>query len=237
MKCRYVGIMLVLSTLASPAFAWDCNYWSQSTDSSAECYKAPTTPGSSNTNTNTNGQGQDQTQGQGQNQGQGQSQTAQGGSGGTGVGVGLAASKSSSSSDSRARSDATADNAGNSQTTEFNSYTPRAPVNTAVAGFQITNAPCRFAEGLGIQTNNVGGSVGFTFKDKDCERFQYAQYMYARGQNVAGDRLMCLIKRIYEALGDDCLALVNELVVVHAEYPPGEREHRKEVHGFPNVSK
>lgn len=228
MKCRYFAIMLVLSALASPAFAWDCNYWSQSTDPKAECYKPPSTPGGNNTNTNS------QDQHQGQHQAQNQSQTAQGGAGGTGVGVGLAASRSSSSSDSLAN--ATADNAGNSQTTEFNSYTPRAPVNTAVAGFQITNAPCRFAEGVGIQTSPVGASVGFTFKDKDCERFQYAQYMYARGQNIAGDRLMCLIKRIHEALGDDCLALVNEIVVVHAEYPPGERERRIKAHGG-NVDK
>lgn len=227
MKCRYVGIMLVLSLLASPAFAWDCNYWSQSTDSHAECYKAPTDPG--NTNTNTLGQGQSQDQHQGQ--AQGQLQTAQGGAGGAGGAGGSAASKASSSSTSLSASSsaANADNNGNSQSTEFNS--PRNPVNTAVAGFQITNAPCRYAEGLGIQTNNVGGSVGFTFKDKDCERFQYAQYMYARGQNVAGDRLMCLIKRIHEALGDDCLALVNELVVVRAEYPPGERERRIQAHG------
>src|SRR5487761_2057557 len=47
----------------SSAHAWDCNYWSQSSNPSAECYKAPAQPAS-----------------QTQRQGQGQSQNAYGGS-------------------------------------------------------------------------------------------------------------------------------------------------------------
>lgn len=215
----------VLLTLTSQAYAWDCNYWEQHSNPKAECYKAPVDPNPTSTSTAS------------QHQGQGQAQTAQGGAGGTGGagGQGLAIASATNDSHAQASSDSNAasqaDNAGNNQTTEFNSNAPRMPVNTAIAGFQITNAPCRYSEGVGIQTSPVGASVGFTFKDKDCERFQYAQYLYYRGQTIAGARLMCRIKRIKEALGEDCEALMNEITVVKAEYPPGERERRIKAHG------
>ena len=90
-------------------------------------------------------------------------------------------------------------------------------MNTAMAGYQTTTATCRYAEGLGIQTSPAGTSVGFTFKDHDCERFQLAQYLYSRGQTVAGDTLMCKIKSVHDALGADCMTLVGRKAEPYAD--------------------
>lgn len=79
----------VVASFATRAHAWDCSYWSQSTNPAAECYKAP---GASNTVTGTQSQGQ----GQSQSNGQGQTQTATGG-------ASKAVSNASSSSQSGAK--------------------------------------------------------------------------------------------------------------------------------------
>jgi hypothetical protein len=73
---------------------------------------------------------------------------------------------------------------------------------------QMGSAPCRFAEGLGIQTTPFGTSVGFTFKDKDCWRLVLAEGFYAQGQMDAGDRVMCAIKEIKSVLGSECLMVL-----------------------------
>jgi hypothetical protein len=86
---------------------------------------------------------------------------------------------------------------------------PRIPVNTAVAGFQMTTAPCRYAEGLGIQTTPAGASVGFTFKDKECWKVGLAQQFYAVQQWEAGDRLMCSVKDVAAVLGKECLMILT----------------------------
>lgn len=39
-----IAIILAATLAATSAHAWDCNYWSQSSDPSAECYKAPAAP-------------------------------------------------------------------------------------------------------------------------------------------------------------------------------------------------
>lgn len=126
----------------------------------------------------------------------------------------------SGNSRSASLSGAEANNEGNTTTIQGDTYrAARIPVNTAIAGFQITTASCRYAEGLGIQAVPAAGSVGLTFKDKDCSRAELAQVFYARGADDAGDKLMCQIKLVREALGDDCLAEVHVLVVTQVAAP------------------
>lgn len=178
-----------------------------------------------------------QTQGQGQTQSNGQGQTqssttgpstataaggnattgassaqAAGGAGGRGGAGGSAqggaGGTSSNDGNSQAVGGGASGNATNTSTT-YNEAASRIPVNTAVAGFQVTTASCRFAEGLGIQTMPAGTSVGLTFKDHDCVRAELAQMLYSRGQNEAGDRIMCQVKEVKAALGDDCLTIIG----------------------------
>jgi hypothetical protein len=111
------------------------------------------------------------------------------------------------------------------------------PVATALAGFQQTTAGCRFAEGVGVQATAAGTSVGLTFKDHDCARFELAQFFYSRGQDIAGDKIICQIHEVKDALGADCLALVHEINATTPEYPPGERERRQDARGWDTVQK
>lgn len=162
---------------------------------------------------------------QSQAQQQSQGQIATGGTGGNSTstaqgGAARSAVNDSGNSRSTSLSGAEANNEGNTTTIQGDTYrAARIPVNTAIAGFQITTASCRYAEGLGIQAVPAAGSVGLTFKDKDCSRAELAQVFYARGADDAGDKLMCQIKLVREALGDDCLAEVHVLVVTQVAAP------------------
>lgn len=86
----------------------------------------------------------------------------------------------------------------------------RIPANTALAAMGITTAGCRFAEGVGIQLIPGGTSVGITLKDHDCVRFQIAQFFYSRGNDLAGDHVICQIAEVRKDLGDDCLAYLAQ---------------------------
>jgi hypothetical protein len=150
--------------------------------------------------------------------------TAEGGS------VGNTSSTSNSSNQGNSRSSAaggssTSEGSSDSQTSVY--AAPRIPVGTAVASIGITTAGCRFAEGLGVQTMPAGTSLGFSFKDHDCARFQLAQFLYSRGQDIAGDKVLCQITELKDALGADCLADVHQIVATAAVYPAGERERRE----------
>jgi hypothetical protein len=88
----------------------------------------------------------------------------------------------------------------------------------------MTTAPCRYAEGLGIQTMPAGGAVGFTFKDHDCMKLGLAQEFYAKGMNEAGDRIMCAIKEVEGVLGRQCLMILasgHQQTVAVAVAPTG----------------
>jgi hypothetical protein len=172
--------------------------------------------------------------------------TSAGGAGGSATGgkavvgntsavTGASTSTSNSSNQGNSHSSATggaggtsaseSDSGGNS----YSSYAAasRIPAATALAGIGITTAGCRFAEGLGVQTMPAGTSVGFSFKDHDCARFQLAQFLYSRGQDIAGDKVLCQISELKDALGADCLADVHQIVTTAAVYPAGERERRE----------
>ena len=126
----------------------------------------------------------------------------------------VATSGSESSADSSNTNTAnggSATNAGNSQSTSTSYTAQKNPVNTAIAGVGETTAACRYHNGGGLQLLGVGISVGHSSKDADCERLALATFLYAHGKDLAGDRVMCNITAVKEALGEDCLALVNEL--------------------------
>lgn len=103
---------------------------------------------------------------------------------------------------------------GNTISSEYDAA--RIPVNTALAGVGKTTAGCRFAEGLGVQTLPAGTSIGLSFKDHDCVRFQLAQFFYSRGQDIAGDKVTCQITEVRKALGSDC---EQTLAITHTAAP------------------
>lgn len=122
---------------------------------------------------------------------------------------------SSSTSSADSTNTNTATNAGNAQSTQVTTVSNvKNPVNTAIAGIGDTTAACRYHNGGGLQLFGVGLSLGHSSKDKDCERIALAQLMWSRGQDIAGDKIMCKVTTVHEALGDDCLALVHELTAI-----------------------
>lgn len=129
-------------------------------------------------------------------------QAGAGGSGGAG-GTGTSSASANATGNSGAASN------GNSSTYNSTYAAARIPVATALAGVQNTTAACRYAEGLGLQLTSAGTSVGFTFKDHDCERAALADAFYARGQNQAGDLIECQIKTVRDALGADCVTILG----------------------------
>lgn len=198
-------------TLSGKAMAWDCTYWSQTTNPTAECYKAPTTGGGSNTNTNSSNQTQGQGQTQGQTQGQGQSSVNNNANSNKNTNTATSASTSASSSSTASA----ANNAGNSQNIIFGDQ--RVAAASAIAGVGDTTAKCRYHDGAGVQLIGFGVSFGKSRADSDCRKVAYADLFYARGDDSAGNRMLCSIKDIRNAMGDsldDCLALVNELHAV-----------------------
>jgi len=94
---------------------------------------------------------------------------------------------------------------------------PRIPVASALATVGNTTAACHYANGGAGQGNAFGLSLSFSRKDRDCERYMLAQYLYDRGQDAAGDRLMCQIRVMREALGEDCLGLVHQIQLIHVD--------------------
>lgn len=86
---------------------------------------------------------------------------------------------------------------------------PRIPVATAIAGGTNTTASCRYSVGAGGQATVLGLSFGFGRKDKDCERFELAQYLYSSGNTEAGDTMLCRIGAMREAFGDECMTKIR----------------------------
>lgn len=95
-----------------------------------------------------------------------------------------------------------------------------------------TTAECYSTVGFGVSSPVGGISFGTGRKAKDCSRLALAERFYARGQNAAGDRLMCTITEVREALGEDCIALVNTVKLEQPRYVTheelAERERRKD---------
>jgi hypothetical protein len=111
---------------------------------------------------------------------------------------------------------ATASGEGGSSDNEVTIYgdeAPTIPVATAVAGATNTTATCWVGRGVGVQAQILGFSLGGAKRDEDCVLHTLAQSLYATGRVVAGDRLMCRIRALREALGAECLALMQTIRV------------------------
>jgi hypothetical protein len=105
-----------------------------------------------------------------------------------------------------------ANNEGNAQNVNI-SNARNAPA--AFSGGANTTAECYTSIGGGASASIGGISFGFGKKAKDCAKLVLANDLYARGQKTAGDRIFCTITEVKETLGDDCLALINEVSVEH----------------------
>lgn len=183
--------------------------------------------GASSTSTGTQGQGQTQTNGNNTD-----TSTAAGGAGGSSAARAQGGSATGGAGGSAAASantdgNASASTAGNITSEVSNYAAARNPVATALAGFQVTTASCRFAEGVGIQTMPAGTSVGLTFKDHDCIRAELAQMLYSRGARAAGDKLMCEIREVKDALGADCLVTISLVVEAPVAAPVDAVTHQE----------
>lgn len=129
-----------------------------------------------------------------------------------------------------------ANNEGVQQGVEINqNYKQVRQTATAIAGTGNTTAGCRYVSGAGGQAPVIGLALNLNFKDKDCERLGLAQYLYGRGLDGAGDRVMCTITELRKTLGEDCLALVHVTVVVRVPPSAAEIERRKQERGFPGI--
>lgn len=179
-----------------PAHAWDCGYWQQTSDASAECYRPPavSAPSTSAANAASDAaaaavSAASATQKQNQVQQQAQTQAAVASAGSNAV------------------------NEGNSLSTSYvNNAVRNAPA--AFAGGTNTTAQCRYSVGAGGSAVVGGLSFGIGRKDKDCERLGLAMYLRDIGQVAASEKVLCAITRLKEALGETCLALVHEVVPV-----------------------
>lgn len=213
MKSRYVAIMLVLSAVASPAFAWDCSVWSQSTDPTMECYVAPV----KSVNTNTNNQSQTAKGGSAkQHQNQTQNQTQE--------------SQSTSSADN------SGNNVGEGNSTNVNVQgdvyrAARIPVATAyVAALTSGIDTCTGSWSAGGQTAPVGISFGKTTKDENCVFVKKVHLLREFDQRVACEYMRSHDKEIddaYKTAGIDCPEQVK--IVVQDNIDPSQFVTRDEL--------
>lgn len=206
MKCtiRVLSFVFLCFALAPHAYAWDCSYWSQTTNPSAECYKTPnantagtvnnvssvSTTGSSNSNSSSN-----QNQHQSEHQNQTQTQTANGGD---------------------------ASNAGNTQSVSTN--VPRqAP---SVAQGSVFVGDCG-AGGNGGGSNTHGSAfLGFAWTPYDCKLLKAAAAYTALGMvDAACDMVngISSVKARWKELhmvAPDCVVRQETFDRAHAPLPP-----------------
>jgi hypothetical protein len=101
---------------------------------------------------------------------------------------------------------------------------PRLPVSSAIAGGTNTTADCRYSVGGGAQGSFLGLSLGIGRKDRDCERRDLANHFYAIGNPDAADVIMCRIKELREAFGEECLAWLRRSRPAAAPVGPTRRQ-------------
>jgi hypothetical protein len=128
-----------------------------------------------------------------------------------------ASSKSTSSAKSGdSTSGASASSGGNS----VSNSSVYKEVQQAVDGYSSgtnTTSGCRYDSHMGLGSVLGGISFGRGFKDKGCVQLKLANEFWSKGMNIAAERIYCSIKEVKEALGEDCIALLNEQ---HAITPP-----------------
>lgn len=177
---------IFLFGMCSAAHAWDCTYWSQSSNPTAECYKAPTVGGS----TATASAGQSQTQGQGQSQGQ--SSTNSNKVSGQNTSSNKNTSASTSSATNKASSSSAGGNASQGITTTTtdsgNVYYKQAANVVSPAAMVITG--CQVAGQAGGSNTRASGMLGIEFTPSECYAFIQAQAYLAVGQAQAACEIL-----------------------------------------------
>lgn len=181
------GALLAACAFTAPAFAWDCSYWIQNTNPSAECYRPPVTsdPSSSATSDSTSNSRSNSransnassNQHQGQQQAQGQGQTATGGdataTGGNQHQTATGGYAGAVSGATGGYSGAEANNAGNGNgsvdiggdTSAYKSLGLALALPGLVAAPAVTQECMRHSRGWG---GFSAGATGGTFYDKAC---------------------------------------------------------------------
>lgn len=183
-------ILLVSFLICGSAQAWDCNYWSQSTNPKAECYKAPSAPAGGNSSATAT-----QTQGQQQGQHQSSSNSNVNKNSSASKSSSLSAAKSGSKSNSNAvtgpsysnssaltgPSTSNATNGGNTlATSSVNSgnYTEAAGV---VQPAMMIIQGCQVQGQAGGSNTRAAGMLGIGFTPKNCYDYMQAQAYLAIG--------------------------------------------------------
>jgi hypothetical protein len=151
-------ILIAAVLFCGSAHAWECNYWSQSSNPKGECYVAPKSSDANQTNVA-------QTQGQNQLQGQGQTQTATGGTG---------TARSSSSAVSTTSQ-------GNSQVSQ--TYVAANVPNLGLPTQII--AGCGVSGSVGGANTKGAAILGVGFTTDECYAYIEAQAFWAIGDRQA----------------------------------------------------
>lgn len=177
-----VYILLYSLFLCGTAQAWDCNYWSQSTNPGAECYKAPSAPAGGNSSATA-------TQTQGQHQGQRQSSSN----------VNKNSSKSSSLSNAKSASSSnavtgpstsSATNGGNTlATSNVNSGNLIEAAGVVQPATMIIQG-CQVQGQAGGSNTRAAGMLGIGFTPKNCYDYMQAQAYLAIGATQAACEIL-----------------------------------------------
>ena len=197
----FAALFVLVGT--APAYAWECPLGAAWDIAANACIVLPTAPNQSQT------------------QGQGQTQNANSQSVSTSGATAAALGGTATATGGTGR--ATATNAGNTQSTSYNSAStfnePRQAVDGYSSGSNNTSG-CVLEQHAGIGAVIGGLSFGHGRRDKNCARQQLAIVLWARGETEAGNRIYCSIDEVKDALGNDCLELLSVRIAV--ERPAGD---------------
>lgn len=184
---RQAGALVAMLVISSGAHAWDCSYWSQSTNAKAECYKPPQssqpTQNNSNATSTANSQSTATTT---QTQHQTQTALANGGSGG----------------------DAAANNNGNAQNVNFSS--PRSA--PSVGQGSLFAGDCGAGGNAGGSNTHGAAFLGMVWTPYDCKLFKAAAAYMALGMADAACNMVngiSAVEKRWKELGmtpPDCTA-------------------------------
>lgn len=221
-------ILLYSLFLCGTAQAWDCNYWSQSSNPGAECYKAPQPYGGNTSATAT----QNQTQQQGQRQSSNNSN----------VNKNASSSKSSSLSNAKSASSAvtgpsysnssaltgpstsSATNGGNTlATSNINSGNLIEAAGVVQPATMIIQG-CQVQGQAGGSNTRAAGMLGIGFTPKNCYDYMQAQAYLAIGATQAACEILNHTEAAARAIKagaklPDCTPAVSVTVAAVAPQP------------------
>ena len=91
----------------------------------------------------------------------------------------------------------------NSTTNNNNSYTgdTRTVPSASAPGISAMSQDlCTVGVGLGIQKPLIGGSIGITKRDMNCERMKLSKLLFDFNMKVAAVSILCLDSRVFSAM-------------------------------------